>query len=133
MLLVEADGKALFAAYGIPVPPGRVLTAGERAERLPGTGPWMVKAQIPVGGRGKAGGIRRCDTQEAVTSATAAMLGTRLKGLAVDAVLVEQAARGEERYLALMLDPRSYGVRAIYLAAGGMEVERAGTVGGRIC
>ena len=133
MLLVEADGKALFAAFGIPIPPGRVLTESATADGLPGAGPWMVKAQIPVGGRGKAGGIKRCDTKAAVEAAAAAMLGTRLKGHGVDAVLVEQAATGEERYLALMLDPPSYGVRVIYLAAGGMEVEQAGTIVGRLC
>jgi len=132
MLLVEADGKALFAAYGIPIPPGRVIAAGEPATDLPGAGPWMVKAQIPVGGRGKAGGIQRCDTRESVAAAVTAMLGTRLKGHNVDAVLVEQTAQGEERYLALMLDPASYSVRVIYLAAGGMEVGQAGTVAGRL-
>ncbi len=133
MLLIEADGKALFAACGIPVPPGRVLLAGEAAGDLPGNGPWMVKAQIPIGGRGRAGGIRRCDSAQAVAEAARSMLGSRLKGHEVEAVLVEQAARGEERYLALMLDPPSYGVRAIYLAAGGMEVEQAGTIAGRLC
>lgn len=133
MLLIEADGKALFAEYGIPVPAGRTLIAGETVATLPGAGPWMVKAQVPVGGRGKAGGIRRCGSLAEVNQAAAAMLGSRLKGHTVDTCLVEQAAVGAERYLALMLDPASYGVRVIYLAAGGMEVEQAGNVAGRLC
>ncbi len=54
VLLIEADGKALFAEHGIPVPDS-VLVTGPPVVDLPGTGPWIVKA--PVGGRGKAGGV----------------------------------------------------------------------------
>lgn len=133
MLLIETDGKALFAEYGIPIPRGLVVTAEDAAPSWPGAGPFMVKAQIPVGGRGKAGGVRRCATAPEAAIAASAMLGTRLKGHAVEAVLVEQAVPGEERYLALMLDPRSYGVRAIYSAGGGMEIEQAGSVADRLC
>ena len=61
MLLVEADGKALLRASGIAVPEG--VVAAETAPALPGAGPWMVKAQVPVGGRGKAGGVVLCETR----------------------------------------------------------------------
>ncbi len=134
MLLIEADGKALFAEHGIAVPAGRVV-ADAATIPLPGAGPWMVKAQVPVGGRGKAGGIRRCATPREVAEAVRLMLGTRLKGHAVEACLVEQTASGAERYLALMVDPPSHGVRVIYLAAGGMEVEHGGGAdrAGRSC
>ena len=133
MLLIEADGKALFAQYGIPIPSGRVLTPADAPTPPPGPGPWMVKAQIPVGGRGKAGGIRRCATQAEIAAAAAAMLGTRLKGHGVEAVLVEQAAKGRECYLALMLDPPSYGVRVLYSATGGVGVEEQATIACRLC
>jgi succinyl-CoA synthetase beta subunit len=124
MLLIEADGKALFRAYGIPVP------AGDEA-RVPATdGPWMVKAQVPVGGRGKAGGIRSCLTPQGAEAAAEAMKGARLKGHTVHSVLIEQAATGAERYLSISVDPASYGVRVIYLAGGGMDVERAAEQGG---
>lgn len=126
MLLIEADGKALFAAHGIAVPDGRVVTAADIIAPPAETGPWMVKAQVPVGGRGKAGGIRKCGNSEDVADAVRAMLGARLKGHAVEACLIEQVASGEERYLAIMVDPPNYGVRVIYLAEGGMEVEQAG-------
>ena len=56
MLLIEADGKALFVEHGIPVPAGVVVTDATGSPP-PGEGPWMVKAQVPVGGRGKVGGI----------------------------------------------------------------------------
>ena len=61
MLLIEADGKALLAEHGVAVPDGRAGCRCSAAATLPGDGPWMVKAQVPVGGRGKAGGVVRCD------------------------------------------------------------------------
>jgi len=134
MLLIEADGKALFADHGIAVPAGCVVNDAETIQ-LPGTGPWVVKAQVPVGGRGKVGGIRFCATARDVAEAVRGMLGSRLKGHAVEICLVEQSTAGAERYLALMVDPPSYGVRVIYLAEGGMEVERVGHAdsAGRTC
>lgn len=128
MLLIEADGKALFRVFGINVPDGLVVTGD--IPTLPGAGPWMVKAQVPVGGRGKVGGVRKCNNRDDVAAAARAMLGTRLKGHAVDAVLVEQTAAGAERYLSLSVDPASYGVRVIYIAGGGVDVEQAAESGG---
>ncbi|HEX2943556.1 MAG TPA: ATP-grasp domain-containing protein, partial [Rhodopila sp.] len=122
MLLIEADGKTLLAERGIPVPAGIVVTDG--AARVPGDGPWMVKAQVPVGGRGKAGGIVRCSSAGAVFDAIQRMLGSRLKGHRIDACMVEEAASGQERYLAVMVDAASYGLRVIYAAQGGMEIEQ---------
>jgi succinyl-CoA synthetase beta subunit len=135
MLVIEADGKALFAAHGIAVPPGHVVTAADVIAPPADAGPWMVKAQVPVGGRGKAGGIRHCGTPDDVAAAVRAMLGGRLKGHAVEACLIEQVVSGAERYLALMVDPANYGVRVIYLAEGGMEVEQGGgaDLAGQVC
>ena len=119
MLLIEADGKALLAEYGIAVPEATLATdaaIGDSRVKLPGEGPWMVKAQVPVGGRGKAGGVVRCDTPQDVASAVERMLGGRLKGHQVDACLIEQAVGGEERYLAIMVDAVNYGLRVIYSA-----------------
>jgi succinyl-CoA synthetase beta subunit len=124
MLLIEADGKALFSEHGIAIPSGRIVTAGDVVAPPADTGPWMVKAQVPVGGRGKVGGIRRCGSAEDVADAVRGMLGGRLKGHAVEACLIEQVAGGAERYLALMVDPGTFGVRVIYLAEGGVEVEQ---------
>ena len=131
VLLIEADGKALFVEHGIPVPAGVVVTGTVPA--LAGQGPWMVKAQVPVGGRGKAGGIVRCGSRADVVAAVDGMLGSRLKGHAVDACLVEQAAVGQERYLAIMVDAASYGLRVIYSAQGGVEIEQSGSAQGRLC
>ena len=131
MLLIEADGKALFAEHGIPIP-ASVLVTGAVPD-LPGDGPWIVKAQVPVGGRGKAGGILRCDTRPEVEASVLGMLGSRLKGHAIDACLIEESAVGEERYLAIMVDAASYGLRVIYSAQGGVEIEQSGSAQGRLC
>ncbi len=131
MLLIEADGKALFAEHGIPVPVGVVAT--DAGVLPPSAGPWMVKAQVPVGGRGKAGGITRCASAAEVSTATGRMLGSRLKGHQVDACLIEQAATGQERYLSVMVDAAGYGFRVIWSAAGGVEIEQSGTAQGRLC
>jgi succinyl-CoA synthetase beta subunit len=135
MLLIEADGKALFAEHGIAIPAGHLVTAADIIAPPADVGPWMVKAQVPVGGRGKAGGIRRCGSADDVADAVRGMLGGRLKGHAVEACLIEQVVIGTERYLALMVDPPNYGVRVIYLAEGGMDVEQADDAGhaGQVC
>src|SRR4051794_35390260 len=131
MLLVEADGKALLAEHGIRVPPGIVVTGTVPA--LPGDGPWMVKAQVPVGRRGKVGGIVCCQSAVEVADATARLLGSRLRGHDVQACLIEALAQGQERYLAVMVDPASYGLRVIYAAQGGVEIEQSGSAQGRLC
>ena len=132
MLLIEADGKALLAEHGVTVPAGVLVTDATIGD-LPGDGPWMVKAQVPVGGRGKAGGVVRCASPQDVAAAVQRMLGTRLKGHQVDACLIEQAAVGEERYLAIMVDAASYGLRVIYSAQGGVDIEQSGSAQGRLC
>ena len=132
MLLIEADGKALFSAHGIPVPDGVVVTDSAVGD-LPGEGPWVVKAQVPVGGRGKAGGIVMCESPVDVAAATHRLLGMRLKGHEVRSCLVEAAATGQERYLSVMVDPASYGLRVIWSAQGGVEIEQSGAAQGRLC
>lgn len=132
MLLIETDGKALLAEHGVAVPDG-VLVTDATIGTLPGDGPWIVKAQVPVGGRGKAGGIARADTPQDVAAAVHRMLGQRLKGHHVEACLIEQVAAGEEHYLSVMIDAGSYGLRVIYSAQGGVDIEQSGSAAGRVC
>ena len=132
MLLIEADGKALLAQHGITVPES-ALTTDVSIGDLPGEGPWVVKAQVPVGGRGKAGGIVRCATPQDVEAAIRRMLGHRLKGHQVDACLIEQVIAGEERYLSVMVDAASYGLRVIHSAQGGVDIEQSGAANSRLC
>ena len=132
VLLIEADGKALLAEQGVAVPEG-VLVEEASIGDLPGEGPWIVKAQVPVGGRGKAGGVVRCDTPQDVAAAVHRMLGARIKGHHVEACLIEQAAVGNEHYLSVMIDAASYGLRVIYSAQGGVDIEQSGSAQGRLC
>ncbi len=111
MLLIEADGKALFAEQGISIQPG-IVTTDVRAAPT-GDGPWMVKAQVPVGGRGKAGAIVLCHSRADVETAVTRMLGSRVTGHTVHACLVETAVAGQERYISVMIDAANYGLRVI--------------------
>ena len=122
MLLIEADGKALLAEFGLAVPPGALVT--RRDEFDPATpGPMMVKAQVPAGGRGKAGGVLRCADGVAAAAALDRLLGATLRGHRVEACLVEAPAEGRECYLSVMLDAAAGAARLTFLAAGGVEVE----------
>ena len=77
--MVESDGKALLRSCGIAVPEGTVVAAGE-TPTLSGADPWIVKAQVPVGGRGKAGGVIRCDSAAAVNATLKRMFDISIKG-----------------------------------------------------
>ena len=126
MYLLEHDAKELLAARGIPVPAGCLLesAAAARSAVLP-PGPWVVKGQIAVGGRGKAGLIRKAATPREVSEHVRALLGAVLKGHVVEAVRVEQqvlAAR--EAYIGFLLDAAAGGVRVVLSASGGVEIEQ---------
>ena len=126
MLLIEADGKALFKVAGIRIPDGFVVVKGAAAPAIAGPGPWVVKAQLPVGGRGKAGGVIRCENEAAVRAALKQLLGARIKGHEVLSCRVETAVSStDEYYLSLMIDPVHYGVRVALLPEGGVDVEHA--------
>ncbi len=134
MLLIEADGKMLLRSAGIATPQGIVTT--ETSPPIAGAGPWIVKAQVPVGGRGKVGGVIRCDTQAAVHAALSRLLGSQIKGHGVHSCLVEAAVTdADEYYLSLMIDPARYGMRVTLLREGGVEVEQVAdaAVRSRLC
>jgi len=122
MYLLEHDGKALLARHGIPLPAGCLHTADHKPALPPG--PWVVKAQITAGGRGKAGLIKTADSAAEVAARSAEILGKSAKGRTVRAVRIEQQVHGaSEAYLSMMLDPAEAGVRIIMAASGGMDIE----------
>lgn len=135
MNLHEYQAKELFSRYGIPVPQGRVAdspqAAREAAEAL-GSGPWVVKAQVHAGGRGKAGGVKLVRSTGEAAQAAAGMLGTRLvthqtgpEGLPVERVYVEKGSAIErEFYLSLTLNRERGRIAVIASAAGGMDIEQ---------
>lgn len=131
----EYQAKQLFADYGIPVPAGRVAsTADEAVEaaKALGNGPWMVKAQIHAGGRGKAGGVKFCKTTDDVKAAAAGMLGTNMAtyqsagvALPVNLVLVTEAGEiAKELYLSVLVDRGTRSITFIASSEGGVDIEQ---------
>ena len=127
MKVHEYQAKELFIERGLAVPKGEVATTPEAAEniarRIGGT--VVVKAQVHVGGRGKAGGVKLAQNPAEAKSKAAAILGMDIKGLRVEKVLVTEAVDiAEEYYLGLILDRSSKSPMFIVSAAGGMDIEQ---------
>jgi succinyl-CoA synthetase beta subunit len=123
----EYQAKDILRRYGIPVQPGRVASTPEEAEAIAREfgGPVVIKAQVYVGGRGKAGGIQFGDTPELARGAAHKVLGMDIKGLTVEKVLVTPKIEiAEEYYLGVALDRASQAPVAIVSAAGGVDIEQ---------
>ena len=131
----EYQAKELFAEYGIAVPAGKVANTPELAidaAKALGVGPWMVKAQIHAGGRGKAGGVKFCKTHDEVKAAAAGMLGKHMstyqsagRALPVNEVLVTDANDiTKELYLSVLVDRGSKAVTFIASSRGGVDIEQ---------
>ena len=127
MDLFEYQGKQLFARYGIPVSDGAVAdTVDEVVAAADRVGyPVVVKAQVQVGGRGKAGGVKLAnDTEEARTHG-GAILGLDIKGHVVKRVWVEHASDiAEEYYASFTLDRAAKQYLGMLSAQGGVEIEQ---------
>ena len=127
MDLMEYQGKELFRAHDVPTTPrGAIAETPERAEELARgfAVPVMVKAQVPTGGRGKAGGVRYCADADAAREAADAILGLDIKGHTTTKVLVEPASDiAEEYYLSVLHDRVSKGYKVIASVEGGVEIE----------
>jgi succinyl-CoA synthetase beta subunit len=93
MKVHEYQAKEIFARYGIPVPPGTVVSTAAEAEAAAARvgKPVVVKAQVLVGGRGKAGGVKIAKTPAEAREKAAAILGMDIKGETVKKVLVTEA------------------------------------------
>jgi len=134
MKLHEYQAKELFRKYGIPVPGGKVAPTAEEAVRAAQglTGPpWIVKAQVHAGGRGKAGGIKAAETLDEVRFAAQTILTQPLvtkqtgpEGKPVRQVLVEEGAEIErELYLAVAIERSRARPVMVFSQAGGMDIE----------
>ncbi|MGQ9368188.1 succinate--CoA ligase subunit beta [Azospirillum sp. ST 5-10] len=121
----EHAGKAVLRRHGLPVPDGRLCTgAKEAADAARAIGPVVVKAQVPAGKRGKAGGVKVADTPEAAAAAADAILGMDIAGHRVERLLVEaKGAIAREFYAAVLSDPASLGPLVLFSAVGGMDIE----------
>jgi succinyl-CoA synthetase beta subunit len=122
----EYQAKDILARYGIPVQPGRVAHTPEEAEAIARElgGPVVIKAQVYVGGRGKAGGIQFGDTPAEARAAAARVLGMDIKGLTVEKVLVvSKLDIREEYYLGIILDRKTQSPVVMVSKAGGIDIE----------
>ncbi len=126
MKIHEYQAKDILARYGIPIQTGRVAFTPEEAEEIAREigGPVVIKAQVYVGGRGKAGGIQFGDTPEEARAAAAKVLGMDIKGLTVEKVLVvSKLDIKEEYYLGIILDRKSQAAVVMVSKAGGIDIE----------
>ena len=126
MKIHEYQAKDILARYGIPIQPGRVAFTPEEAEQIAREigGPVVIKAQVYVGGRGKAGGIQFGDTPEEARASAAKVLGMNIKGLTVEKVLVvSKLDIKEEYYLGIILDRKSQAPVIMVSTAGGIDIE----------
>ena len=126
MDLLEYQGKQLFAKHGVSVPEGRpassVQEAVEAAEEL--GYPVVIKAQVLIGGRGKAGGIKLAKNREEAEEHANAILGMDIRGFTVHELYVEKASEiDEEYYAAILLDRSEKKPLAMLSKMGGMDVE----------
>ena len=125
MKLHEYQGKALFRAAGLPVPDGRVATSpDEAAEIARELGRVVIKAQVHVGGRGKAGGVKLAGMPEEAREIAGRILGMDIKGLTVHKVLVEPAIDIATEYYAGIVNDRGSKRYVLMLSSmGGVDIE----------
>jgi len=124
--LFEYQGKSLFARKGVPVPPGMIARTPAEARAVADEigGPVIVKAQVQVGGRGKAGGIKLAEGPDEAEAMAAEILGMDIKGHTVHIVLIEQASViAAEYYVSFTLDRGAKQHLAMVSARGGMDIE----------
>lgn len=130
----EYQAKEVLSRFGVAIPPGALAYSPEQATyraRELGGDKWIVKAQVHAGGRGKAGGVKLCNTDAEIQEATENMFGRRLvthqtgpEGKGIYRVYVEAAVPIErEIYLGFVLDRTSQRVMIVASSEGGMEIE----------
>jgi len=131
MKLHEYQSKTIFAKFGIPIPKGRVATTATEARQIAEElgGRVVVKSQVLVGGRGKAGGIRLAKTPKEAEELATQILGMVIKGLPVRKVLIDEAANIEQEiYLGITNDRAARRPVIMASAAGGVDIEEVARV-----
>jgi succinyl-CoA synthetase beta subunit len=126
MKIHEYQAKEILRRFGVPVQPGKIATTADEAERIAAEFgvPVVVKAQVYVGGRGKAGGVKLAQTPAETREVAGRILGMDIKGLTVEKVLVTPALDiKEEYYLGVILDRASQTPVVLVSAAGGIDIE----------
>lgn len=128
MNLHEYQAKRLFAEHGVPIPAGDVATTPTEAREIAREygGKVVVKSQVLIGGRGKAGGIKLANNPDEAEQRASEILGMDIKGFKVGKVLIDQQAPGgikQEIYLAVLIDRAARKPMVMASAEGGMDIE----------
>src|SRR5919206_4799170 len=126
MDLLEYQGRRLLARHGVPVPSGRPATSVDEAvEAAEAIGyPCVIKAQVQIGGRGKAGGIKVANNRNEAQEHASAIVGMDIRGFTVHEVWVERASDIAAEYYASVIFDRSAKQPLIMLSTqGGMDIE----------
>ena len=122
MKLLEHKAKEMLSRYGIPVPKGVVTSSPDLVKDFPY--PAAIKAQVPIGGRGKAGGIKFAQDYEQATEHIGQIVGMDIRGYEVKQILVEEMVHPEgELYLSLTIDRREGATLLMASTEGGVEIE----------
>ncbi len=126
MKLHEYQAKEIFASYGIPVPQGKVANTPEEVKAIASEigKKVVIKAQVHVGGRGKAGGIKFADSPDEAAEVASQILSMEIKGLPVRKVLVGECLDVvEEYYLGVIVDRKTQRPVVMVSSAGGVDIE----------
>lgn len=126
MRFFEYKAKEVLKKYGISVPNGEIATSLAEAEEIASRlgFPVVLKAQVPVGGRGRAGGVVKGTSREEVRALFGRLIGSEIGGFQVSKVLVEKEARVKrELYLSITIDRREKKPVMLASSEGGMEIE----------
>lgn len=122
MRLLEFQAKRILAEHGIPIPKGRLIESTSEVAEL--TLPAVLKAQVPVGGRGKAGGIQIAKEAKEARAIVEQLLGSDIRGHSVQAILAEEKTDiSGEIYLAVLFDKSLNLPMVMASACGGVDIE----------
>jgi succinyl-CoA synthetase beta subunit len=126
MKLYEYEAKKVFNSVGIPIPKQYgVIHSAKDLDGLTLKFPVMLKSMVLVGGRGKAGGIKKASTLEEARSIAKNLLALKIKGLTVDSLLVEEAVQETGAcYVGITMDPATFNTLVIASASGGVDIEQ---------
>ncbi len=121
MILLEHEAKSILKKFGLPVPKSELLPGADKPA-LPL--PLVIKSQVPIGGRGKLGGIKLVKTQEELSRAISSISNLEIKGFTPKTLLAEEALSiSQELYLSLRIDRSSESIELLAHANGGVEIE----------
>jgi len=124
MKLLEHQGKELFRKYGIAVPTGRVVSSKDELTNIDTPFPWVMKAQVLIGGRGKAGGIKFVNNMGEAEKCFDELMAMEIKGEKVKKILIEEKLNIEkEYYLSFFLDRSSRQYLMMFSYEGGVDIE----------